>query len=313
MKIVFAGTPEFAAIHLQSLLDNSSHQIVAVYTQPDRPAGRGRGLTPSPVKQIAETHQIPVKQPKTLRDEAAQAELKNFAADIMVVVAYGLILPKQALDSPKHGCINVHASLLPRWRGAAPIQHAILAGDTMTGVNIMQMDEGLDTGDILYETTCPIEATDTGSSLHDKLAALGAIALLETLTLIEQNKLQPKKQNHEKSTYASKLTKQQAEINWNMPADNIARQVRAFNAWPIAYTHFAGQVVRIWEAEVKPAENAAQTPGNILDIQHNHIDVDTAKDILRITKLQVSGGKVLSVQDLLNGRKLSINKGAHFD
>ncbi|RKZ96443.1 MAG: methionyl-tRNA formyltransferase, partial [Gammaproteobacteria bacterium] len=235
LKIIFAGTPDFAAVALQSLLD-SQHEIIAVYTQPDRPAGRGRKLTASPVKALALEHDIPVYQPVSLKDEAAQQELIELQADIMIVVAYGLILPEIILAAPQYGCLNIHASILPRWRGAAPIQRAILAGDQATGVTIMQMDKGLDTGDMLLINRCAINPGDTASSLHDQLALMGGTAIMQTLADIEAHRLQPQAQDDTQATYAHKLDKQEAQIDWHQDADDIVRKIQAFNSWPVAYT-----------------------------------------------------------------------------
>src|SRR5690606_30946186 len=250
LRIVFAGTPVFAALHLQALLDWGGGEVIGVYTQPDRPAGRGKQLAASPVKQLALAHSLPVFQPPSLRSAEAQAELKALGADLMVVVAYGLILPKTVLETPRLGCINVHASILPRWRGAAPIQRAIAAGDQETGITIMQMDEGLDTGAMLHVRTLPIEPTDTGGSLHDRLAELGAEALLESLEDLERRQAEAQPQDNAQATYARKLDKDEAWINWHMPATDIERLVRAFNPWPVAYTLDHGERVRIWSARV---------------------------------------------------------------
>ncbi|MFK5984266.1 MAG: methionyl-tRNA formyltransferase, partial [Pseudomonadota bacterium] len=234
MNIIFAGTPVFAATTLNDLL-NSQHNIVAVYTQPDRPSGRGRKLTPGPVKKLAQEYDIQVLQPLNLKLAEDQQILKSFNADIMIVVAYGVILPEIVLTTPKYGCLNIHASLLPRWRGAAPIQRAILAGDKQSGVTIMQMDKGLDTGDMLTISQCDIEANDTASSLHDKLAQLGSIALLATLDKIQNNTLVATAQNNELAKYAHKIDKQEGKIDWTKNAINIVRQIQAFNSWPVAF------------------------------------------------------------------------------
>lgn len=299
MKIIFAGTPEFAATHLQALL-NSNHEIIAVYTQPDRPAGRGRQLTASPVKTLALQHNLPMMQPKTLRDEIEQKKLAELNADLMIVVAYGLILPQVVLQTPRFGCFNVHASLLPRWRGAAPIQHAILAGDHETGVTIMQMDVGLDTGDMLYKITCPILNTDTGETLHDRLAEIGPQALLHTLDLLNNKQLSPEKQDDTLTCYAHKLEKAQADILWEKEAIEIDRMIRAFNSWPIAFSHYQNQVIRIWQASVIN-ENTNATPGTILKISTNGIDIACGKNILRLEKIQLAGGRPLMVADILRG------------
>ena len=303
LNIIFAGTPEFAASSLQALLD-SEHEVVAVYTQPDRPAGRGRKLTASPVKALALEHNLPVLQPQTLRDEAAQKELADFHADVMVVVAYGLILPEPVLNAPRLGCVNVHASLLPRWRGAAPIQRAILAGDAETGVTIMQMDIGLDTGDMLRKVVCPIESTDTAQTLHDKLADQGATALCDTLAMLAAGKAQPEKQNDAEANYAEKLQKAEALIDWSQSAQVLSRTVRAFNPWPVAFTRYDDKNLRIWLAEAMD-ETSDQPSGTVLAESRDGIDVATGDGILRIKQLQLPGGKALDAGQFLNAHSLS--------
>lgn len=300
MNIIFAGTPEFSAWILQALIQ-SNHLIKAVYTQPDRPAGRGRKLTASPVKQLGLEHGLSVFQPVTLRNEQEQKTLAELNADMMVVVAYGLILPAPVLRAPKWGCINVHASLLPRWRGAAPIQRAILAGDTETGITIMQMDEGLDTGDMLYKVECPLHETDTSAILHDRLAELGANSLLKVLNHFEQ--FTPAKQNQALATYAHKIKKEEAQIDWHSTAEQLSRCVRAFNPWPVA---FSGHV-RIWEAQV--LKKSAAQPGVILQASSEGIDVSTGQDVLRILKLQLPGGKVLTAREILNAHAKEFEPG----
>ncbi|EKD73972.1 MAG: hypothetical protein ACD_45C00123G0006 [uncultured bacterium] len=297
-KIIFAGTPEFSVKTLAALLA-SRHTVQAVYTQPDRPAGRGRKLTPSPVKKMALEHHLPVHQPLTLRDADAQQTLADFQADLMVVVAYGLILPLSVLRAPKLGCLNVHASLLPRWRGAAPIQRAILAGDDVTGITIMQMDQGLDTGAMLYKMECPIQVDDTSAALHDRLADLGARALLMTLDVLPT--LHPEKQNAALATYAAKMSKEEAQLNWNFSAVELNRKIRAFNSWPVAWTMINGQVLRIWRAEIV-AQPCSQQPGMILRSSAEGIDVATGKGILRLQKIQLPGARALPVADILNAR-----------
>ena len=250
LRIIFAGTPDFAAVALQAII-NSGHEVAAVYTQPDRPAGRGRKLKPGPVKQLAMAHAIPVCQPVSLKDESEQQKLRDWNADLMVVAAYGLILPKAVLEIPRFGCLNIHASLLPRWRGAAPIQRAILAGDTESGISIMQMDVGLDTGDILLRTAIEIESHDTGGSLHDKLAIQGAKDLLSALNQVSQQQLTPIAQDNAQASYAHKLDKSEAHIDWSQSANSIERLVRAFNPWPMAFTLLNGKPLRIYKAEVE--------------------------------------------------------------
>ncbi|WP_163830697.1 methionyl-tRNA formyltransferase [Spartinivicinus ruber] len=315
LRIVFAGTPEFAATHLQALLD-SPHQVIAVYTQPDRPSGRGRKLTPSPVKILAETHQIPVLQPTSLKSPEAQVELAELNADVMVVVAYGLLLPQLILDTPRYGCINVHASLLPKWRGAAPIQRAIAAGDKTTGVTIMQMDAGLDTGDMLTINECEITNQDTGGSLHDKLAEIGPPALLTTLQQISTNQLQPQQQDHAHASYAHKLSKQEAHLNWQLSASELDCIIRAFNPWPVAFTELDGQRIRIWEAEplASNKEPLADSPsetsgGTIISAGKEGLDIACGSGMLRIKQLQLPNSKAVGIQELLNSRKDKFQPG----
>jgi len=303
MKVIFAGTPDFSIAALQALLD-SKHEVIAVYTQPDRPAGRGRKLTASPVKVLAEAHQLPIYQPESLRDTEAQAQLAQLNADVMVVVAYGLILPQAVLDMPKHGCLNIHASLLPRWRGAAPIQRAIEMGDAQTGVTIMQMDKGLDTGDMLTVATTEIKEDDTAQTLHDRLQTLGSKALLDTLTAIETQRLHPVKQNESEATYAEKMTKAEAQIDWNQTAQNIARKVQAFNPWPVAFTPFNSQPLRIWQARALPSETVTAQPGEVMAVQKEGMDIQTGKGILRCLQVQPAGKKAMSAYDFAQARNL---------
>lgn len=299
LRLVFAGTPEFAAEHLKALLD-TPHQIVAVYTQPDRPAGRGQKLMPSPVKQLALQHGLPVLQPPTLRDSAAQEELRALAPDLMVVVAYGLILPQVVLDIPRLGCINSHASLLPRWRGAAPIQRAVQAGDAESGVTVMQMEAGLDTGPMLLKVTTPITAGDTGGSLHDRLAQLGPQTVVQAIAGLAAGTLQGEVQDDALATYAHKLNKDEARIDWNRPADELERLVRAFNPWPICHSTLDGQPLKVLAAE--PAEGRGQ-PGQILDASKDGLTVACGEGALRLTRLQLPGGKPLAFADLYNSRR----------
>ncbi|MCC8367073.1 methionyl-tRNA formyltransferase [Xenorhabdus sp. PB61.4] len=301
LRIIFAGTPDFAAHHLAALL-KSKHQIVGVLTQPDKPAGRGKKLTPSPVKVLAEEHHIPVFQPKTLRTEESQQWIMEQQADIMVVVAYGLILPQAVLDMPPLGCLNVHGSLLPHWRGAAPIQRAIWAGDKETGVTIMQMDAGLDTGDMLLKATCPITNEDTTASLYDKLADIGSDALLNTLSLITSGNSQPESQNNILATYAEKLSKDEARMDWNLSAIQLERCVRAFNPWPISYFFINEQPIKVWKAHAIGGKSN-QIPGTILHADKKGIQVATTDGILNITQLQPPGKKAMSAADLLNSKR----------
>ncbi|WP_305837148.1 methionyl-tRNA formyltransferase [Photobacterium leiognathi] len=301
LRIVFAGTPDFAARHLAALL-SSQHDVVAVYTQPDRPAGRGKKLTASPVKAIALENDIPVYQPVSLRNEEAQQELAAIDADIMVVVAYGLLLPQEVLDTPRLGCINVHGSILPRWRGAAPIQRSIWAGDTETGVTIMQMDIGLDTGDMLKVATLPIEATDTSATMYEKLADLGPDALIDCLSDIADGTAVAVKQDDEQANYAKKLSKEEALIDWTMDAAAIERCVRAFNPWPMSYFTVAEQNVKVWQTAVE-ADNQGKAPGTILSADKQGILVATGNGVLRLISLQPPGKKAMSAADLLNSRR----------
>jgi len=287
MKIIFAGTPQFAASALAALL--KEHRIVAVLTQPDRPSGRGMLLTASPVKQLALQHGLPVLQPVTLKNAEAQREVAALDADVMVVAAYGLILPQAVLQLPRYGCVNIHASLLPRWRGAAPIQRAILAGDSETGITIMQMDEGLDTGDMLLRRACPIEATDTATTLHDKLAGIGADCLVEALRLLQEHRLTPLRQDDAAATYAAKLLKSEAQIDWRQDARQIERAVRAFNPFPVSHASLDGVAIKIWQAVLQ--EGAQGEAGEIMAADKRGITVACGKDALRLDVLQRPGGK----------------------
>lgn len=313
LRIVFAGTPEFAAESLRALLQGQ-HDIIAVYTQPDRPAGRGRNLKPSAVKALALEHNLPVYQPVTLRDVDTQAELAALKPDLMVVAAYGLLLPQSVLDIPRLGCINVHASLLPRWRGAAPIQRAILAGDKATGITIMQMDAGLDTGAMLYKAECPISNSDTGASLHDRLALLGGDALLAVVDdLYERHALVPEPQDSSQATYAAKLSKEEALINWQQPAKAIARQVRAFNNVPVAHTTLNGQPVRIWLAKRVKDETTTASPGMIIRTEKKSLVVAAGEGtVLQIEMMQLPGGKALALSELLKSKRDELQAGRMF-
>lgn len=300
LRIVFAGTPDFAARHLAALL-SSEHEVIAVYTQPDRPAGRGKKLTASPVKNIALENDIPVYQPENFKSDEAKQELADLNADIMVVVAYGLLLPQAVLDTPRLGCINVHGSILPRWRGAAPIQRSIWAGDEETGVTIMQMDIGLDTGDMLKIATLPIEATDTSASMYEKLAGLGPDALVDCLADIAAGTAVAEKQDDELANYAKKLSKEEARINWSDDAAHIERCVRAFNPWPMSHFEAAENSIKVWQSRV--AEQTSDKPaGTILQADKTGIYVATGQGTLVLEQLQVPGKKAMSVQDILNSR-----------
>ncbi|WP_459062359.1 methionyl-tRNA formyltransferase [Stenotrophomonas sp. PSU-St15] len=301
MRIVFAGTPEFAVSSLRAAARH--HEVVAVYTQPDRPSGRGRGLAPSPVKLEAVARGIPVYQPESLKDEAAQQQLRDLKPDLMVVVAYGLILPKAVLAIPTYGCWNVHASLLPRWRGAAPIQRAIQAGDETTGVCLMQMEAGLDTGPVLLHQALPIAATDTGGQLHDKLAELGAQVLSDGLGLLRAG-IKPiaRPQPEQGVTYAHKLDKAEAKLDWAQDAALLARTVRAFNPWPVAEATLAGERVRIHGAVAQAMEHG-QAPGSVLAAGREGIDIACGQGALRLRVLQREGGKAITAADYLNARR----------
>lgn len=299
LRIIFAGTPDFAACHLQALLDNG-HQVIAVYTQPDRPAGRGQKLQPSPVKQLALAHQLPVYQPKSLKKAPAQQELAALNADLMIVVAYGLILPKAVLTSPRLGCINVHGSLLPRWRGAAPIQRAIWAGDAATGVTIMQMDEGLDTGAMLSKVSCTITTEDTSASLYAKLAELGPQALLSALSRLPELQQQAVVQDDAEANYADKLHKDEARLDFTKAAAALEREIRAFNPWPVSYLELAQGTVKIWQAKVSTEQQAPA--GQIIKADKTGIYIACQQHTLVITQLQPPGKKPMSAADFLNGR-----------
>ncbi|MBA6062639.1 methionyl-tRNA formyltransferase [Pseudomonas juntendi] len=299
MRIVFAGTPEFAAEHLKALLD-SPYEIVAVYTQPDRPAGRGQKLMPSAVKALAVAHGIPVLQPQTLRNAEAQAELAALQPDLMVVVAYGLILPQAVLDIPRLGCINSHASLLPRWRGAAPIQRAVEAGDTKSGVTVMRMEAGLDTGPMLLKVATPISAEDTGGSLHDRLAQMGPSAVVQAIAGLADGSLQGEVQNDALATYAHKLNKDEARLDWCRPAVELERLIRAFNPWPVCHSTLDGESVKVLAANVAAGKGE---PGEILSASKDGLVVACGDQALSLTRLQLPGGKALSFSDLFNSRR----------
>ena len=309
LRIIFAGTPEFAVPALQALLD-SEHEVIAVYTQPDRPAGRGRKLTASPVKTLALAHDLPVFQPDSLKTAEAQKTLVDLKADLMVVVAYGLLLPKAVLDAPTYGCLNIHASLLPRWRGAAPIQRAIEAGDAETGVTIMQMDIGLDTGDMLNKVNTTITVEDNSGSLHDRLSLLGATALTATLTQLQAQQLKPEQQDNTLATYAKKLSKAEAEIQWSESAERLVRKIQAFNPWPVAFTHFQEKPLRVGQARLLSAEEAqayqggGRNFGTVLAIEKSGMVVVTGSMPILIQQVQPSGKKMMSAYDFAQSRQL---------
>jgi methionyl-tRNA formyltransferase len=299
MRIVFAGTPEFAAEHLKALID-SPYDVVAVYTQPDRPAGRGQKLMPSAVKQLAVDNGIQVLQPPTLRNAEAQAELAALQPDLMVVVAYGLILPQAVLDIPRLGCINSHASLLPRWRGAAPIQRAVEAGDSESGVTVMRMEAGLDTGPMLLKVSTPISASDTGGTLHDRLAEMGPPAVLEAVAGLAAGTLQGEVQDDSLATYAHKLNKDEARLDWSRPAVELERLIRAFNPWPICHSTLNGEAVKVLAANLSTGSGA---PGEILSASKDGLIVACGEQALCLTRLQLPGGKALNFSDLFNSRR----------
>ncbi|HCB14631.1 MAG TPA: methionyl-tRNA formyltransferase [Gammaproteobacteria bacterium] len=303
-RLIFAGTPEFAVPSLQTLLDDG-YSLAAVYTQPDRPAGRGRQLRASSLKTYAKAAGIPVYQPATLRDPAVQAGFAALQPDLLVVAAYGLILPPEVLAIPRLGCINIHASLLPRWRGAAPIHWALLAGDAETGISIMRMEAGLDTGPVFAQAPCPIPRGITGGELHDRLAMLGASVLQATLPELLAGRLVPQLQDNALATYASKLSKTDLELNWNRPALELERQVLAFNPYPVAHTRLDGSTLRIWRAAAHEEEPATAPPGTVLREEISGIAVATGSGVLHLTEVQLPGGKPLPVAAFLNARRLA--------
>lgn len=307
LRIVYAGTPDFAVPALSAIVE-AGHELAGVYTQPDRPAGRGKKLKPSPVKQRAEELGLPVFQPLNFKEEAARAELAALKPDLMVVAAYGLLLPRSVLETPRLGCVNIHASLLPRWRGAAPIQRAIEAGDRDTGITIMQMDVGLDTGDMLLKRITPIHEEDTAATLHDRLAEQGAEALMAALPGIEDGSLRGHKQNDEEACYARKLVKSEAAIDWSAPAELLARRVRAFNPWPVAQAQLGDDTLRIWDA-TPLAGDAGRAPGEVIQATADGILVACGEGMLLLRRLQRPGGKPLTAQEFLNAHDLT---GARF-
>ena len=311
LNIIFAGTPDFAAQHLASLI-NSEHNIVAVYCPPDKPAGRGKKLTACATKLLALKHNLIVEQPVNFKKASDQQQLDQYNADVMVVVAYGLLLPEVILNAPRLGCINLHGSLLPKWRGAAPIQRSLEAGDEKTGVTIMQMDKGLDTGDMILTAECVIENTDTSASLYEKLAQLGPTALIDTLALMEKNEHTASCQNNDLATYAHKLDKTEAELDWHLSASELDRKIRAFIPWPVAQFTFTElnsntpekskqHRIRVWQASAKKVEST-KAVGTIISADKNGIVVATGSDAICLEVLQLPNKKALPVQDILNGR-----------
>lgn len=303
LKIVFAGTPAFGIPSLD-LLNHSKHILKAVYTQPDRPAGRGQGMQSSAVKTWALAHQIPIVQPLHFKDSDTLETLKALKPDVLVVIAYGLILPESVLQIPRFGAINVHASLLPRWRGASPIQHAILYGDSQTGVSIMQMDKGMDTGAVFTEVGCPIDKGETALSLHDKLAQLAPKPLLDILNTLIDTPITPSPQDDTAVTYAPKILKTDAKINWQQTATEIDRKIRAFTPWPIAFTHMGETLIRIHEA-IPVLTKSTASPGTVLKALPSGLYVACKENILCIKKIQFPGGKMVTIQDCLNSNRLN--------
>lgn len=310
MRIIYAGTPDISAAVLETLLA-TEHDVIACLTQPDRPQGRGLKLSQSAVKTVAIQNNINVLQPVNLKDLTIQQELTKLQPDIMIVLAYGIILPQAVLDIPQYGCINIHASILPRWRGAAPIQHAILAGDKQTGITIMQMDKGMDTGDILATYPCPIQTNETSATLYQILTNLAQTSITDALPKLVAGKLHPIKQTETSVTYAAKIDKQHAKINWQLSAVEIDRQIRAYNPWPIAFTTFDSQIVRIWNAEVIDSDIHTQMPGTIVAIDKCGIDVATGDGILRISNMQFPGKKVLHAAEIYHAHT-ELQAGACF-
>ena len=302
LNIIYAGTPEFAVPALESLI-GSDHRVVAVYSQPDRPAGRGRKLQQSPVKVCALEHGLPVLQPEDLKSRDEQQRLSELDADLMVVAAYGLLLPGEVLDAPRLGCVNIHASLLPRWRGASPIQQAILAGDECSGVTLMKMDRGLDTGDMILRRSLPIEPHWNAGQLHDALAPLGAELLLEALADLEAALQQAEVQDDDDATYAPRLTKQQAEVDWNKPLDVLLREIRAYNPWPVSFTFLEKDSLRLWCARASDLREAA-LPGTVVAHDRQGVHVSCADGVLQVTELQFAGRKRCSAAQALNAADL---------
>ncbi|MDP3559276.1 MAG: methionyl-tRNA formyltransferase [Legionellaceae bacterium] len=310
LRIVFAGTPDFATPCLDALIQ-SHHQVLAVYTKPDQPVGRGRTLQGSPVKALALAHQLPVYQPSNFKAESDRAALAALNAEIMVVIAYGLILPVSVLNIPRFGCINVHASALPQWRGASPIQSAIWHGDTLTGISIIQMDKGMDTGDILHLSTCPIDARETSDSLHLKLAEAAIQPLLDTLSQIEKGSVIRSPQDNTQASYTRKIEKKDARIDWNQSAEAIDWQIRACNPWPIAFTETAGLTIRIHEA-IPDTRCHSGPPGTLLALEETGLRINTGSGSIQVQRLQLPGGKILDARTWVRTQRKELPIGTHF-
>ena len=310
LRIIFAGTPDFAAKHLASLIE-SQHDVVAVYTKEDTPSGRGKKLQPSAVKTLALEHELPIVQPASLKTDEALQTLNEFDADLMVVVAYGLILPQAILDTPKLGCINVHGSLLPKWRGAAPIQRAIWAGDAQSGVTIMQMDKGLDTGAMLFKASLDIADDETSATLYDRLAELGPVALVEAIDLLSENNLPSEVQDEALATYAHKLSKEEAKIDWNDTAAHIERCIRAFNPWPVSYFQLNDMNVKVWQATATQ-QSVSEAPGTVISADKKGIVIATTDGTITLLNLQFPGKKAMGINDILNSRKALFTPGTQF-
>ena len=310
LRIIFAGTPDFAAKHLASLIE-SQHDVVAVYTKEDTPSGRGKKLQPSAVKTLALEHELPIVQPASLKTDEALKTLNEFDADLMVVVAYGLILPQAILDTPKLGCINVHGSLLPKWRGAAPIQRAIWAGDAQSGVTIMQMDKGLDTGAMLFKASLDIADDETSATLYDRLAELGPVALVEAIDLLSENNLPSEVQDEALATYAHKLSKEEAKIDWNDTAAHIERCIRAFNPWPVSYFQLNDMNVKVWQATATQ-QSVSEAPGTVISADKKGIVIATTDGTITLLNLQFPGKKAMGINDILNSRKALFTPGTQF-
>ena len=304
MRVIFMGTPDFAVGTLQALLE-SDHEVAAVVTQPDKPKGRGKAMQFTPVKEVAVEANIPVLQPTKVREEQVVEELRTYSPDVIVVVAFGQLIPKSILEMPKYGCVNVHASLLPKYRGAAPIQWAVIDGEKKSGVTTMQMDEGLDTGDMLLTEEVMLDPQETGGSLFDKLSKVGAQLLLKTLDALEDGSVTPQKQPAESTTaYAAMLNKKMGEINWNQSAVQIERLVRGLNPWPSAYTHLAGKTLKIWKTTIHPSDGVKREPGCVLMMDKKHFGVQTGEGILEIQELQLEGKKRMTADAFLRGYQL---------